>query len=298
IRITFTTWSLLGMIVFFTFLTFYSAYFNKVTDCGCFGDAIKLTPWQSFYKDIVLLVLILIIFFGRKYIHPIFSGKVSTVLFLTLWASCAFFAYHVLSHLPVFDFRAYKTGVNIKEGMEIPEDAPQAVYEYAWTFNVDGVEKTITTSGDYPQVNGTFIDVETTEIQKGYEPPIHDFTIERNGTDHTEVMLAEDHLLMVISYDTDLASDKGMRQIKTLTNRALQEGYTVIGMSSATETQASELRKKYGFNFDFYFTDQTTLKTMIRSNPGVIVLKKGTIVQKAHYNDIKKLNLDRKNTTP
>lgn len=294
IKIRFTVWSILAMIVFFTFLTFYSAYFNKVTDCGCFGDAVKLTPWQSFYKDSVLLVLILLIFFGRKHIKPLFSGNVSAVIFLITWVSSAFFAYYVLYHLPVFDFRAYKTGVNIKEGMEIPEGAPQPVYEYAWKFNVNGQEKIMTTSGEYPQINGTFIEVETTEIQKGYEPPIHDFTIERNGEDHAEELLAENRLLMVISYDTDQASGKGLKSIKAITDRALEKGYKVIGMSSATEEQALSFKKKYAFNFDFYFTDQTTLKTMIRSNPGIIMLQKGTIVEKRHYNDVEKLNLDRK----
>ena len=290
-KIKFTTWSLLVMIIFFTFLTFYSAWFNKVTDCGCFGDAVKLTPWQSFYKDLLLLVFILVLFFGRKHIKPLFSGKINIIVSSATLLFCIAFAYHVLQHLPVFDFRAYKTGVNIAAGMEIPEDAPQAVYEYAWKFNIDGKEKVITTLGDYPEVEGEFIDVKTTEIQKGYEPPIHDFTIERNGEDHTETMLNEDRLIMVISYDMDKASAKGLEKIKEITDNASQQGYKIIGMSSATAAQALALKEKYGFNFDFYFTDQTTLKTIIRSNPGIVALKKGTIIQKLHYNDVKKLNL-------
>ena len=91
------------------------------------------------------------------------------------------FANHVLSHLPSIDFRPYKIGVNIEEGMNTPEDAPNAVFEYAWRFNVDGKEQVIVTNGSYPSVDGKFLDVETTEIQKGYEPPIHDFTMEKNG---------------------------------------------------------------------------------------------------------------------
>ena len=101
------------MIIFFTFLTFYSAYFNKVTDCGCFGDAIKFTPWQSFTKDIVLLVLLLIIYFGRKFIQPIFSKSLNKILVYASFIACLAFGYYVLQHLPVVDFRPFKIGENI-----------------------------------------------------------------------------------------------------------------------------------------------------------------------------------------
>ena len=177
-RIKFTLWSLLLMIIFFTFLTFYSAYFNKVTDCGCFGDAIKLTPWESFTKDVILLVLIILLFFGAKYMgSPFGDGSKRFIVGLSLLVS-AIFAYYVLNHLPALDFRPYKIGANIEEGMSVPENAPVAIFDYSWKFNVDGVEKIVVTNGDYPTVDGEFIDVETKEVQKGYEPPIHDFTIE------------------------------------------------------------------------------------------------------------------------
>ena len=120
----FTLWALLLMIVFFTFLTFYSAYFNKVTDCGCFGDAIKLTPWESFTKDIVLLILILILFVGRKYIQPFFTKGIRSILIFASFVFCLGITYYVLLHLPIIDFRPYKIGANIKEGMTVPEDAP------------------------------------------------------------------------------------------------------------------------------------------------------------------------------
>ena len=109
----FTVWSLLGMIVFFTFLTFYSAYFDKVKDCGCFGDALKLTPWESFTKDVILLVLILVLFFGIKHIKPLFNKLPTTIIALLSFIFCLWFGYHVLMHLPTVDFRAYKIGNNI-----------------------------------------------------------------------------------------------------------------------------------------------------------------------------------------
>ena len=288
----FTLWSLLGMIVFFTFLTFYSAYFNKVTDCGCFGDALPLTPWQSFWKDVVLLVLILILFFGRKHIQTFFTNSVRRTIMIISFVLCAWLGFHVLNHLPVKDFRAYKIGANIEEGMTVPEGAPKAIFEYNWLFNVNGEEKIVTTSGDYPDQAGEFIDVETKEIQKGYEPPIHDFSMERNEEDFTAEFLAEENLVVVIAYNLDTTEDEGYEAIKTATDEALQKGYRVIGLSASSTTETIEFAKEHQLNFDFYFCDMTTLKTIVRSNPGILELQKGTIVQKLHWNDANELKLD------
>ncbi|MEN8799765.1 MAG: BT_3928 family protein, partial [Flavobacteriaceae bacterium] len=189
-----TVWSLLLMILFFTFLTFYSAYFNKVTDCGCFGDAVKLTPWESFTKDVVLLIFILILFYGRRHIKTIFNPTLTRIIMLAGLLGCCVFAYNVLNHLPALDFRPYKIGANIPEGMAIPDDAPKPIFDYAWKFNVNGEEKIIVTQGDYPEVDGEFVGVETEEVQKGYEAPIHDFTLELNGEDQTQELMKEDKL--------------------------------------------------------------------------------------------------------
>jgi len=291
-RVKFTVWSLLLMIVFFTFLTFYSAYFNKVTDCGCFGDAIKLTPWESFTKDIVLLVLIVLLFIGKKHIGSIFGSRTQRILVLIALGGCMLYANYVLNHLPVIDFRPYKIGANIEEGMRIPEDAPKAVFEYAWKFNVNGEEQIIVTLGDYPSIDGEFVDVETTEVQEGYEPPIHDFTIERDGEDFAATLLQAPKLVMVIAYDLRKTEQAVFAEIKEVTDKALAKGYQVIGMSASNETQTKELVGKFNLDFDFYFTDETTLKTIVRSNPGVLVLEKGTIGQKIHYHDLEKLELD------
>ncbi|MAO17127.1 DoxX family membrane protein [Muricauda ruestringensis] len=285
----FTVWSLLLMIVFFTFLTFYSAYFNKVTDCGCFGDAIKLTPWESFTKDVILLVFILILFFGRKYITPLFSPKVNWIVGGVSLLACALFANHVLAHLPSVDFRPYKIGANIQEGMSVPEDAPQPIYEYAWRFKVDGEEKIYVTEGDYPTVDGEFIDVETTQIQAGYEPPIHDFTIEQEGQNYASELLEEDKLVMVIAYDMAKSNLEAFEEVAEVTAKAKQNGYKVIGMSASSSDMAEKIIATYGLDFEFYFTDETTLKTIVRSNPAILVLSKGTIQQKVHYNDFEEL---------
>ena len=281
-----TLWSLLGMIVFFTFLTFYSAYYNKVTDCGCFGDAIKLTPWESFTKDVILLVLILILMAGARHIKPLFTTKWNIGLVLLSLALCIGYANHVLNHLPVIDFRPYKIGANIEEGMSIPEDAPKAIFEYAWKFSVNGEEQIVVTNGEYPSVDGDFVGVETTEIQKGYEPPIHDFTIEQNGEDRSAQLLKENGLVMVIAYDLAKSEIDAFEKIKVRAEEAQKKGYKVIGMSASSDELSGELKERFELDFDFYFTDETTLKTIVRSNPGVLVLEEGTILQKVHYNDV------------
>ncbi|ADV47819.1 DoxX family membrane protein [Cellulophaga sp. E16_2] len=291
-RQRFTMYSLLVMIIGFTFLTFYSAYFNKVTDCGCFGDALKLTPWQSFTKDIILLILIVIIVVGKRYVQPIFNPSFNRIVTGASLAACVIFVYYVLNHLPAIDFRPYKIGANIEEGMSAPEGAPKAIFDYAWKFKVDGEEKIIVTQGDYPTVDGEFIAVETTEVQEGYEPPIHDFTIEKDGVDYATELLQEPKLMMVIAYDLGQSTYSAFEDVKELTDKAQKAGYKVIGMSASGEDFATKLLKEYKLNFEFYFTDQTTLKTIVRSNPGVLILNKGTITQKKHYNDLDAITLE------
>ncbi|AXT53027.1 DoxX family protein [Aquimarina sp. BL5] len=289
----FTVWSLLGMIVFFTFLTFYSAYFNKVTDCGCFGDALPLTPWESFTKDVILLVFILILFFGRKYITPILQVSFHKWIVFACFTACLGFAYHVLMHLPTFDFRAYKIGTNIQEGMSVPEGAPEAEFEYFWKFDIDGKEEIIKTSGEYPQVKGKYIEVETKMINEGYIPPIHDFAIEKDGQDYTAEFLERENVVLIVMYNLSKSEGEGMNAIKGLTDKALSQGYDVIGLTASSPQEVSQKKAQYDLSFDFYSTDETALKTILRSNPGIVKLNKGIITEKLHWNDADKLILDK-----
>lgn len=285
----FTTWALLLMIIFFTFLTFYSAYYNKVTDCGCFGDAIPLTPWQSFYKDVILLVLILILFFKRDYITPYFAKASHRWIVFLSFMLCFLFAYYVLMHLPVFDFRAYKEGTNIEQAMTVPGGAPEAVYDYKWKFRENGEEKIYTTRGSYPAANGEFIGVETVLVQKGYEPPIHDFSIERNGENYTSELLNEDKLLMIVAYSLNRSEADGLKKVRSVIEKARSNGYKVIGLSASSGELKEGLNEKYNLDIEWYFSDETALKTIIRSNPGFVRLQEGTILQKLHWNDSEKL---------
>jgi len=282
----FTIYSLLLMIVFFTFLTFYSAYFDKVKDCGCFGDALKLTPWESFFKDVILLVLILVLVTGMRYVKPLFSRFPTTLLAFLSFIASLWLGYHVLMHLPVVDFRAYKVGNNIKEEMKTPEDAPKPVVEYTWKFKVDGEEKEIVTKGSYPSVEGgEFIGVETEELDPGFVPAIQDFSIESQEENLTDYFLNKNQLLIIAMYDITKAESGGIVKLKSFTDRALKEGYTVIGLTSSSASEKERLRTTYDLNFKFYLCDEKVIKTMVRSNPGMLILNKGTIKKKAHWND-------------
>lgn len=288
----FTLWSLLLMIVFFTFLTFYSAYFNKVTDCGCFGDAIKLTPWQSFTKDIILLVLIVFLLLKNHLLQPILTNKIARlVISLTVFLNFSII-YYVLMHLPIIDFRAYKIGANIVEGMEIPKGAPRSVYEDIWYYKVNGKVNQYTTEDQPWYIEGAeFVDRTTTLITKGYEPPIHDFTIELDGADYTQDVLSSPKVVLIVMYNLNKSEKKGLENLEALHQNALKKGYLVIGLTASLENEINHLKKQNGLTFDFYACDETALKTIVRSNPGILTLNKGTITQKVHWNDINDLNL-------
>ncbi|MFI0427972.1 BT_3928 family protein [Mariniflexile sp. HMF6888] len=287
----FTVWSLLAMIVFFTFLTFYSAYFDKVKDCGCFGDALKLTPWESFTKDVILLILILILFIGIKHIKPVFSKLTTTVFALLSFIFSFWLGYHVLMHLPVVDFRAYKIGNNILKGMSIPDDAQKPVVEYYWKFKINGEEKIITTDGSYPDVEGDYIGVDTKVIDEGYKPPVVDFSIESDDEDLTQQFLSEENLIIIVSYNLEKMEKAGAEKLKVMTDEAIKKGYQVIGLTASGKEAKQQIKKQYHLNFDFYLCDEKALKTVVRSNPGILELDKGTIKQKVHWNDIDDLKL-------
>jgi len=241
------TWSLLGITTIFLFLTWYSAYYNKVTDCGCFGDAIKLTPWETFWKNVLLIGLILLLLIGVKNIKALFSKRINISLIILSFVSFSYITIHVLNHLPIIDFRAYAVGKNITEGMEFPED--------------------------------------------GSIPPVHDFMLEDTQNDLAPEILAMDKVLLVIVYNASKSDDKGFIDIKYIADKAISKGYNVFGVSASFEDDLILIQNNYDLPFDFLFCDETTLKTMIRANPGVMTLSKGTVTGKWNWNDIDDINL-------
>jgi uncharacterized membrane protein YphA (DoxX/SURF4 family) len=289
----FTIWSLLLLIVFFTFLTFYSAYFDVVKDCGCFGDALKLTPWESFTKDVVLLFFILILFFNMKLVKPLFGDKVQNILAILSIVLSAFMGYWVLNHLPLKDFRPFKVGNNIQKGMEIPANAEKSVVEMLFIYKVKGVDTEFTEKdlmdGKIPP-DAVFVERKDKVIKEGYVPPIHDFALELDGTDYKDELLQEPKLIIFTAYDLDKADEAGLQKLEKINLDAKVKGYKVVGLTASKDKTAA-VKKKYGQTFDYYFCDAIAIKTIERANPSIIVIEKGTIKQKLHHNDSDQLKL-------
>ena len=288
-RSKFTSWSLLAMIIFFTFLTFYSAYFNKVTDCGCFGDAVKLTPWESFGKDIILLFFITVIFLRKNVIKPLLSFKIENIFLGVVTFFCFIFVYHTYNHLPVQDFRPYAVGKSIPEGMKTCDElgfpCPEKIDYFIVKNKETGEEKEILSSewdwqiDDFVSNTGKSLEIE------GYEAPVKDFSISIDGADYTESILNADYTFLVVAHNLSKTSNEAWIKVNELSAGAEELEIPFITMSASSSEMIEEFRHEVQASYPFYFTDETTLKTIVRSNPGLLLLKKGTILNKWHHND-------------
>lgn len=287
-----TIWSLLLLVILFTFLTFYSAYFDVVKDCGCFGDALHLTPWQSFSKDIILLFFILILFFNEKQVKPLFANGIQNIVVIASIVLSCFMGYWVLNHLPLKDFRPYKVGTNIRTAMEIPDNAPKSVVEMIFIYKVNGIDKEFTEKDLMNLPSGAeFVDRKDKVIVQGYLPPIHDFKLELEGQDSTRLILAKEKSLLIVAYDLEKANPEAMQKLGKLSKDAAAKGYYVAILTGSSTEVIAATKKKYDHNFDFLFCDATALKTIERANPSFVVLNYGTVKQKVHYNDVEDLSL-------
>ena len=283
-----TAWALLLMIVFFTFLTFYSAYFDVVKDCGCFGDALKLTPWESFTKDVVLLVLILIIFFNRKTITPLFGERASSLIAYSGLLIALFFTIYTYRHLPLIDFRPYAIGKNIQEGMTLPPDARKDSIVMVFIYEKDGkqVELSMEQIG---QVDDSykFIDRKDKVIVEGDHPKIHDFNMyDVDGADHKDEFLSKPgHKFVLVAYDITKSDEKVQHKINDFVALSQKAKIPFIGLTGSTPQQTDVFRHEHNSMFDYYFCDNTALKTIIRSNPGLLLLNGATVEMMWHHND-------------
>ncbi len=285
----FSSIALLLMLIF-TPLTLYIAIFNPVTDCGCFGDAMKLTNWQTFFKNIVFIVPTLYLFKFRKEFSDSVVGIRSWAISLCFTAAIIAVSLYAIAHLPAIDFRPYHIGASITKGMEIPKDAPQPVYETTFTLEKDG-KKEIFTAENYPYNDSTwvFIDSESKVIKEGYHPPIHDFVlIDEEGNDFTQQLLnTEEPTLLIVSSQMKKGNwNKSFNQLSELKNQAQSKGINTYVLTASPSEDISEFEFANNAGFLYLSADETMLKTMIRSNPGLILLEKGTIIGKWHYNDI------------
>ncbi len=288
-KMHFTSWSLLIMIIFFTFLTFWSWKFDVVKDCGCFGDALHLTPFQSFMKDVVLFVLIFFIFINRNNIKPLLGESVSTWFSYLGFIGSFIFSVYCYRHLPVIDFRPYAVGKNIPEGMKLPPDAKKDSVVMIFIYEKDGKKHEIgqnelATAGI--DESWKFIDRTDKVIHEGDKPKIHDFSISASdGTDITSNVLSMKNVFLLVSYQINNSNKDAQGTINDFVALCQKDGVEFVGLTGSSRKDIEEFRHKHNSMFEYYNTDETALKTMIRSNPGLMLLNSGTVTAMWHYND-------------
>ena len=272
--------------VFMTIVSMWLWIANPISDCGCFGDAVHLTNGQTFLKNIILLTCsVILMLYPTKMV--ILVSKTNqwiamhySLLFIiisSIWS---------LYTLPRFDFRPYHIGANIPQGMEIPEGAPQPEFSTTFILEKDGVRKRFTLD-DYPDSTWTFIDSETETISEGYVPPIHDFSITAmdSGDDITDQVINDpNYVFLLVAPHLEKASDSNFGEIDQLYEYALENHYAFYGLTASDESGVAQWREMTGAEYPFCNVDETTLKTMIRSNPGLMLLKEGTIIRKWSHN--------------
>ncbi len=288
IRLKITAWLLLIFMSFFTVLTFILAVLNPVSDCGCFGDALKLTNWQTFWKNIILFVPALLIFLYRDTLKAYTGATFEWFLAAVNFLLAVFLSLYGIRHEPLMDFRPYKTGTFIPEKMTFPPGAPVDEFRTILVYEKGGIKQEFTES-NFPWQDSSWKWVETRQklIAKGYEPPIHDFSVtDESGVDITTQVLEDSgYTVLIISPFLHRAPVQAMEQMNDLALKARESGFQVHGLTSSTGSQILTFKKSLQPDFDLCTADETTLRTIIRSNPGVLLLKQGTILAKWNYRD-------------
>jgi uncharacterized membrane protein YphA (DoxX/SURF4 family) len=287
-------WGLLLLIIFFAFLTFYSAFFKVVQTCGCFGDAIVLTPWQSFSKDLVLLLLIIVLFRNRAKIKPLFSPKTSDVLLtisVVLGLGVGIYTYN---YLPVMDFLAYKVGANIPDEMKTPPGALPDEYEQTYHLkNKSTGETKVMTDKEYIKTNiwkdNNWVVVgspETRLVKKGFTPLIQDLSIQNaQRDDYTSELLSNPYYsVFIVADDLTKANVNAINNINAICINLTQNfNIRTVLLTSSPPDVAQAYAKEHKLISEVFYVDGVPLKSMVRSNPGVMLMKNGTIINKWHY---------------
>lgn len=271
-RLKWTLYTLLALTVFFTFLTFYSAYFNKVTDCGCFGDAIKLTPWESFTKDVILLVFLGILFVFRKDLSNDSPSWATWTTRVTL-VSSLLLSIIAIRNLPFIDFRAYKEGVNIPESM-----LPSAPLQYEYVMTKDGDEYVFES---YPMEEG-YEFVEMRLVNEEALPKITDFAIWNSEGDFTETILQGNQALILL-YNINKLNIDNLKKMNDLVQELINSPIEVSMIAASSQEEIDELMQELNWTIPAYQGDATVIKTIMRSNPGIMLLQDGTVLKKYHF---------------
>ena len=276
------------LMLFMTPLTLILALTNPISDCGCFGDALVLSNWETFWKNVVLLAIAIYLFRNRRGIISFFTEKTNWIVSLYSILFVASLAIYNYRYLPILDFRPYTIGTNISEGMSIPDDAEEPVYETLFLMEKQEEQKWFDLE-NYPDSTWTFVDSETNLIKPGFVPKIENFSIIHPETGEnitSEVLEDTSYTFLLIAYQIDKANDSNIDLINEVYDYSVDNGYKFICLTSSLLDQVEEWSDKTGAEYPFYLTDEITLKTMIRSNPGLILIKEGRILNKWSHRSI------------
>lgn len=272
-----------------TLLTLYITLRNPVSDCGCFGDAVVLSNRQTFEKNVVLLILSLLLWLYREPLYHVFGSRTSVWALLLALCISLFICTLSYRHLPLLDFRPYKTGTHLIDKMIVPPGAAQDSVVTEYIYEKDGQQHRFTLA-DYPAGDTAwhFVDRREKVIRRGYVPPIHDFEIlhPERGDITEEILSLERYCFLFVSPRLDKSNRRAVRAMQEVQDYALVHDYPVYGLTASPSVLVEEWKYEYDLLFDFCSVDEITLKTMIRSNPGLILLKDGTIYNKWAWRDI------------
>ena len=276
----------LALMSVMTALTVWIYIADPVKDCGCFGDALKLTNGETLLKNIVLIACATLVAWRPVDMARFISRTNQWIVRYYTITYIVVTSVYCLYTLPIFDFRPYRVGTNIKHGMEIPEGAEQPEFESTFILRKNGVTREFTLD-NYPDSTWEYVDTKTVQTKKGYEPPIHDFAITTNdtGEDITEqVLTKKGYTFLLVSPRLAVADDSNFGDIDQIYEYAEENGVDFFCLTASTNEDIERWRELTGAEYTFCNADETTLKTMIRSNPGLILLKDGTIIGKWSHN--------------
>lgn len=276
----------LALMSVMTALTGWIYIADPVKDCGCFGDALKLTNGETLLKNIVLIACATLVAWRSADMARFISRTNQWIVRYYTITYIVVTSVYCLYTLPIFDFRPYRVGTNIKQGMEIPEGAEQPEFESTFILRKNGVTREFTLD-NYPDSTWEYVDTKTVQTKKGYEPPIHDFAITTNdtGEDITEqVLTKKGYTFLLVSPRLAVADDSNFGDIDQIYEYAEENGVDFFCLTASTNEDIERWRELTGAEYTFCNADETTLKTMIRSNPGLILLKDGTIIGKWSHN--------------
>lgn len=288
-NIKLTKWCAVLFMLVMTPLTLYIALENPVSDCGCFGDAIVLSNWATFWKNIVFSILLLLLIVLPKFSKDIYYNYQKWIITSVAFIASIGVSIYCYNHLPIIDFRPYKIGTNVLKSMEIPADAEPDVYETTFIYEKDGVEQEFTLSNFPDESEGwMFIEQKTTLVKKGYEPPIHDFSMTNNmGDDITyEVLEKEGFVFLLVVYDVSKAEQQFAEKINEIHQLAQFSGIDFYALTASVDEDIEIFSQTTDATYEWCKTDPITLKTIVRANPGLVLIENGVIIGKWNSRDI------------